>query len=236
MPSPKKIAAIQSSYIPWKGYFDIINEVDEFVLYDDVQYTKKNWRNRNRIKSQSGSQWLSIPVIYKSRDQNIQDIVVTNDIWKKKHWRAIKYNYQGAKYFQDHKDFFEDLYLGTEENFLSKINYRFLTAICKILNIQTKISFSKDFDLTEGKTKRVIELCKQAGATEFLSGPVAKPYLDEQLLAKEGISLIWKDYSGYPEYDQLYPPFDHYVTVLDVIFNCGPESPNYIWGMKSQSG
>ncbi len=230
----KKIAAIQSSYIPWKGYLDIINSVDEFVLYDDVQYTKKNWRNRNRIKSQSGSQWLTIPVIYKTHDQKIQDTEVVNNAWKRKHWRSIAYNYQKAKYFQDYKDFFEDLYLGTEEKFLSKINYRFLNGICKILGVHTKLSFSKDFDLAEDKVERVIDLCKQTGATEFLSGPVAKPYLDEQSFAKEGIRLTWMDYLGYPEYDQLYPPFDHYVTVLDVIFNCGPESPFYIWGWRNR--
>jgi len=118
--------------------------------------------------------------------------------------------------------------LGSDEKFLSKINYRFIMAICKILGIKTKISWSMDYELIEGKTERLVHLCKQAGATEYLSGPAAKDYIEEELFQKAGIKLTFMDYSGYPEYSQLYPPFEHKVSIIDLIFNVGSNAPKYM--------
>jgi hypothetical protein len=224
----KVIAIVQSNYIPWKGYFDLINRVDEFILYDEVQYTKNDWRNRNQLKTPNGKLWITIPVHQKKMDQKINETLVSNDIWRKKHWKTIIQNYSKAKHFDYYKELFEKLYLDSNERLLSRINHRFLIAICGILGIKTKISWSMDYSLIEGKTERLVDLCKQAGATEYLSGPAAKDYIDDNLFKSEGISIHYMDYSGYPEYNQLYPPFDHAVSIIDLIFNEGPDAQKYM--------
>ena len=225
----KKVAIIQSNYIPWKGYFDLINSVNEFILYDDVQYTKRDWRNRNKIKTPNGPMWLTIPVKVKQRYlQSIKHTVISDPEWNLKHWRAIVCNYSRAKFFHTYKELFQDLYLGLDERFLSRINYRFLVAICDVLGVNTKLSWSMDYELVEGKTERLVHLCKQAGATEYLSGPSAQSYIDEKLFRDEGIVLEYMDYPGYPEYSQLFSPFEHGVSVIDLILNEGPDAPKYM--------
>lgn len=225
----KKLATVQSNYIPWKGYFDLINSVDEFILLDDVQYTKRDWRNRNRIKTANGLMWLTIPVDTKGKYyQEIRDTVISDSKWNHNHWRSITHNYSGAKYFDNYRDVFENLYLGLNEKFLSRVNYRFLKVICDILNIDTKLSWSMDYQLGEGKTERLIGLCKQTGSTEYISGPSAKGYINEDLFEREGIVLQYMDYSGYPKYRQLYPPFEHAVSIIDLIFNEGPKAKKYM--------
>ncbi|HIP48251.1 MAG TPA: hypothetical protein EYG92_04705, partial [Lutibacter sp.] len=129
----KKIAILQSNYIPWKGYFDLINMVDEFILYDEVQYTKNDWRNRNKIQTKQGVQWLTIPVRQKELSQLIKDTKITDKKWGKKHWATIRQNYSKAKYFKEYKDIFEELYLNCEEQYLSQINYKFIVVINEIL-------------------------------------------------------------------------------------------------------
>jgi hypothetical protein len=225
----KKVAIVQSNYIPWKGYFDLINSVSEFILFDDMQYTKRDWRNRNKIKTQNGLMWLTIPVRVKNRyRQKIREVVISDPRWNHRHWKSIVHNYSRAKYFPVYRELFDGLYLGSTERFLSQINYRFLTAVCEILGISTKLSWSMDYRLVEGKTERLVDLCKQAGATEYISGPTAKGYIDEELFRSEGITLRYMDYSGYPEYTQLFPPFEHHVSIIDLIFNEGPNAPRYM--------
>lgn len=225
----KKIAIIQSCYIPWKGYFDIIKYVDEFVLFDDMQYTIRDWRNRNKIKTPNGLMWLTIPIRVKGGYyQKIRETVISDPGWNRRHWKSIVQNYSKAKYFHTYREIFEELYLRSNKRFLSEINYRFLIAICEILGINTKLSWSMDYRLVEGKTERLIDLCKQAGTTEYISGPTAKGYIDEELFGQEGISLKYMDYSGYPEYNQLFPPFEHRVSIIDLIFNEGPYAPKYM--------
>lgn len=230
--SNKKVAILQSNYIPWKGYFDLIASVDEFIFYDEMQYTKNDWRNRNKIKSQNGTNWLSIPVVTKGHMTNsvrIVDAQVVDNKWANSHWNTIKQFYKKALYFNQYKDIFEALYSEMEkETFLCKINYRFIYAINEILGIKTKISFSQDYRLIEGKTERLVDLVQKAGGTEYLSGPAAKDYIVPELFEDVGIKLSWMDYSEYPEYEQLYPPFEHFVSVLDLIFNCGPDAVKYM--------
>ncbi len=225
----KKIAIIQSNYIPWKGYFDIINKVDEFILYDDAQYSKGSWRNRNKIKTRNGSSWLTINIEYKF-PQKIKDTKIADKNWGKKHWLTIKSTYGKAQYFNDYKDFLEKLYLNSNEKYLSEINYKFIIAINNLLNIKTNITWSSDYKFTENKkaTEKLIEFCQLAGGTEYLSGPSAKNYLDEKLFEQNNIKLLWMDYSAYPEYNQLYPPFIHEVSILDLIFNEGPNTKNFM--------
>lgn len=228
----KKIAILQSNYIPWKGYFDMINIVDEFILYDEVQYTKNDWRNRNKIKTKQGSQWLTIPVRQESLEQKIEDTKITDKKWKKKHWASISQNYSKAKYFKEYRATFEELYLTSEDDYLSQINYKFIMIINEILGITTKISWSSDYELIGGQTERLINLCKQTNATHYLSGPAAKDYFDEELAKKENIQVEWMDYSGYKEYEQLHPPFEHGVTILDLIFNEGPHAKEFMNSFK----
>ncbi len=226
----KRVAIVQSNYIPWKGYFDLMNLVDEFILYDDVQYTRRDWRNRNKIKTPRGLRWLTIPVRVKGRYyQKVRETEVSDLGWGETHWQSIVHNYSRAGHFDTYRDLFEELYLGQSESFLSRINYRFLTAICRLLGIRTKLAWSMDYAITEGeKTERLVDLCKQAGATEYLSGPAAKAYMKEGLFEDEGIALRYMDYSGYPEYNQLFPPFEHGVSIVDLIFNEGPDAPRYM--------
>jgi hypothetical protein len=225
----KRVAIVQSNYIPWRGYFDLISQVDEFILFDDAQYTKRDWRNRNQIKTRNGPIWLTIPVEVKGKqDQKIKDTVISDPAWSRDHWKSIVYNYAKAKYFSHYKDLFEELYLGCNERMLSQVNYKFLTAICGLLDITTKLAWSSEYRLVEGKTERLIDLCRQASASEYVSGPAARDYLDEDLFKREGINLRYMDYSGYPEYEQLYPPFAPSVSIIDLIFNEGPGARTYI--------
>jgi hypothetical protein len=225
----KKVAIVQSNYIPWKGYFDLIGLADEFILYDDVQYTRRDWRNRNMIKSPSGSFWLSIPVEVKGQYfQKIKDTKVSEHGWRDKHWKSICCNYSKTRFFKEYSLLFEELYFGSHETYLSEINYKFITAINKLLGITTKISWSSDYNLVEGKTERLVDLCKQINATVYISGPSAKGYIKEEVFEEDNIQLIWMDYSSYPEYHQLYPPFTHQVSIIDLLFNEGPNAPQFM--------
>ncbi|MDO5337391.1 MAG: WbqC family protein [Eubacteriales bacterium] len=226
----KKVAILQSNYIPWKGYFDMIHMVDEFILYDDMQYTRRDWRNRNKIKTPSGLQWLTIPVENKGKYfQKIKDTKVSGHEWCQEHWKAISLYYAHAPFFREYRDCIRDLYQACEkEEFLSQINYLFLTEICKILGIHTKISWSSDYTLADGKTERLVALVKDAGGAEYLSGPAAKDYIVDSCFENAGITLTYMDYSNYPQYPQLFGGFEHTVSILDLIFNTGKEAPSYM--------
>lgn len=228
----KKIAILQSNYIPWKGYFDLINMVDEFVLYDEVQYTKNDWRNRNKIQTPQGIQWLTIPVRQKELSQLIKDTKVQDKRWSKKHWATMKQNYSKAPYFKEYKDIFEELYLNSDEEYLSQINYKFIVAICKILGITTKIRWSSEFELIDGQTEKLLGICKDCEADIYLSGASAKDYFDMELAKKENIKVEWMDYSGYEEYGQMFEPFEHGVSVLDLIFNEGSDATKFMKSFK----
>ena len=225
----KRVAILQSNYIPWKGYFDLIRLVDEFIFFDTAQYTRRDWRNRNRIKTPQGSIWLTIPVQVKGRYlQTIQETKVRDQEWREQHWKTLYQNYSRAGHFADYQDRLEKLYLEGQEEYLSQINYRFIQEICGMLNIKTPMRWSSDLPEVEGNTQRLVEWCRHAGATEYLSGPAAKDYIDEEIFSAAGIKLLWMDYSGYPEYRQLYPPFEHGVSVLDLIFNEGPDAGRFM--------
>ncbi|MDY0192328.1 MAG: WbqC family protein [Aliarcobacter butzleri] len=224
----KKIAILQSNYIPWKGYFDLINMVDEFVFYDEVQYTKNDWRNRNKIKTSQGIQWLTIPVRQETLGQKIKDTKISDKKWNIKHWRTISQNYSKSKYFKEYKDIFEELYLNCNEEYLSQINYKFISTINGILGIKTKLRYSSEFELIDGQTEKLLNICKECEANSYLSGPAAKDYFDEELAKKENIQVEWMNYSGYQEYNQLFPPFEHGVSILDLIFNEGSNATKFM--------
>ncbi len=229
----KKVAIIQSNYIPWKGYFDIINLVDEFILLDDVQYTKRDWRNRNILKTSAGPKWITIPVNVKGNyTAAINEITVSDADWGEKHWQQLKQHYSKAPFFNSYGSPFKDLYLNSDEIYLSKINSIFIREINNILGIKTKMSWSSDYHSEGASSLKLVSLCKSCGADNYLSGPLARDYLDESLFIKESIKVEWMDYCDYPEYPQLNPPFMHGVSIFDLIFNTGAQSTNF---MKSFS-
>lgn len=226
----KRIAILQSNYIPWKGYFDMINMVDEFVLYDDAQYTKRDWRNRNLIKTNQGPKWLTIPVEVKHKyKQTIKETQVSGNLWIDKHLKILKHNYSGTKFYTEISEWIFPLYRQCEkELFLSEINLIFIRSINTFFGIKTKISSSSDYKLEGNKSEKIMNICIQAGANEYLTGPAAKSYLEPDTFKREGINLIWMDYSGYKEYPQQYPPFIHELSIVDLMFNNGNSSSDFL--------
>jgi hypothetical protein len=224
----KRVAIIQSSYIPWKGYFNIIKDVDEFVLLDDVQYTRRDWRNRNLIKTPYGPRWISIPVNVKGRfNLKINEVETAGNKWRMQHWNRISNAYKQAPFFKIYSEAFESLYLKDSETKLSIINYKFIVKINELLGITTPIRWSTEFDAPGSKNSRLVSICKCLGAEEYVSGPSAKSYLDESEFLKNGLLVRWVNYDGYVEYYQPYPPFRHDLTILDLIFNQGESSKDF---------
>lgn len=225
----KKVAVVQSNYIPWKGYFDLIASVDEFILYDDMQYTRRDWRNRNKIVTPQGLLWLTVPVIVKGRYyQKIYDTELDGVQWAQRHWRSLSINYKRAKHYEDIAFWLEPLYQTQNFTHLSELNRKLIEVVCRYLGINTLIKNSSDYELIEGKTARLADLCKQAGAHEYVSGPAAQNYIDEKVFEEYGIALKWFDYSGYPTYPQMAKNFTHGVSIIDLLFNCGVESKKYM--------
>lgn len=225
---PKRLAVVQSSYIPWKGFFDLIASVDEFLLYDDMQYTVRDWRNRNRIKTRHGVKWLTIPVAHGARDREIRHVTISDPLWAEQHWRTLCHSYAGARCFRDIKPVLEPLYTELRESHLSRVNEVFIRACCRLLDIDTPIRWSWEYDAAGSRSDRLLDLCRRAGASTYVSGPSARAYLDDDLFAREGIGVEYFDYDGYPEYGQLFPPFDHYVSVLDLLFNEGADARRFL--------
>jgi len=226
----KRIAILQSNYIPWKGFFDIINSVDEFVIYDDAQYTRRDWRNRNLIKTRNGLLWLTIPVKSKGRySQKICETEIAGNAWIDKHLKSIWYNYRFAEFFADYEEIFQKTFLEARRiKRLSEVNKLFIDKINSILGINTEISYSSKYDYKGEKSDIIVSICKQAGAEEYFTGPAALAYLDTLKLEESGIKVHWMDYSGYPEYIQYHPPFVHKVSIIDLIFNTGADAKSYM--------
>lgn len=227
----RKVAILQSNYIPWKGYFDIIAAVDEFILYDDVQFTTRDWRNRNKIKVNGQLQWLTIPVNH-SRSDRICDVKVSFGDWNIKHWKTLQMSYGRASAFRDTAEFVGEMYQSARSAYLSEINAEFIRAISNFLGIGTRITRSSDYSYGGDKSEKLLALCKAAGADCYLSGPAARSYLDESLFEKENIKVEWMDYSGYPEYTQVGSPFEHGVSILDLIFNTGNSAGSFMKFVK----
>jgi len=229
---PKRVAVLQSNYVPWKGYFDIVRDVDLFIFYDDRQFTKNDWRNRNQIKAASGPEWLTIPV-GDAIDRLICDVAIANPAWQAKHWRTLQQNYGRCPHFARYRAYFEEVYLGRRWTNLSELNQTLIRHIAReFLGLRTEFADSRDYATRGQKLDRLLDLVVQSGATTYVSGPSAKDYIVPERFNEDGIDLVWKDYAGYPPYPQRFPPFEHRVSILDLLFNCGPEAPHYIWGWR----
>lgn len=228
------VAILQSNYIPWKGYFDIIHDADVFIFYDDLQFTKNDWRNRNKIKTAQGSKWLSIPV-GTNANRLICEVEMEDARWQRSHWDSLKQQYARSAYYKLYQALLEDVYLGRQWTNLSQLNQHLIRAISSdILKITTKFRDSREFELSGHKLDRLLDLVIQSQATCYVSGPAAKDYIDPARFDELGIELVWKDYSNYPEYSQFCPPFEHGVSILDLLFHTGPEAPWYIWGWRDE--
>jgi hypothetical protein len=226
----KRVAILQSNYLPWKGYFDLMAHVDEFIFYDEVQYTTGDWRNRNRIKTPQGLKWLTVPVKYHFEQRpSIASIDIDGERWREQHWKTIQYNYARALHAACASDLLERFYLGRAPARLSELNRASITAIASFLGIRTRLSDSIDYPSPKGDpTRRLIDICAQAGATHYVSGPSARAYLREAAFHERGLAVEWFDYDGYPPYPQLWGDFEHRVSVIDLLFNCGQQAPQYL--------
>ncbi len=226
----KRVAILQSNYIPWKGYFDIIRAVDEFIILDEVQYTRRDWRNRNQIKTASGLKWLTIPVQVKGKyTQAISETRVAGGDWARSHWNQLAQSYRKAPAFKTMSEEIESAYEEAARlESLSEINLLFLRRICGMLGIATPIVDSAVYATEGAKSDRILSLCRSAESSVYLSGPAAKDYLEVEAFEAEGIAVEWMNYEGYPEYEQLYPPFVHGVSILDLILHTGRNAPQYL--------
>ena len=226
-----KVGVIQSNYIPWRGYFDFIDSVDLFVFHDDLQYTKNDWRNRNRILTPAGLQWLTVPVSYKQVEQKIDEVAIDNSQnWAASHIRQLTAHYRRAPFFEDYIHEFAGIINGSFTS-ISELNVAVCRWIMQVLNIRTPIRMSRALALSGKKTERLLELLTKVGATTYLSGPSASAYLDLDLFRRHGIRVEYKSYE-YPEYPQMQAGFSPAVSVLDLLLNTGPEARRY---MKSSA-
>ena len=223
---------LQPSYIPWRGYFDLIRRADVFVFYDDVQYDTRGWRNRNRIKTQHGSRWLSIPVRkhgVQALGTPIREIETSDDAWPRKHLDALTRAYAKTPHFPRYRDWLERTY-ASPPHLLADFTIATTIELASFIGItSTRFLRSSELDVAGHKTDRLIDVLRSVGANEYLSGPSARDYIESEKFASAGIALEWMTYD-YPEYPQLYPPFDPHVSVLDLLFMTGEEAGRYIWG------
>ena len=227
-----KVAILQSNYIPWRGYFDLIHDVDLFIFYDDVQYTHSDWRNRNKLLTRNGPRWLSIPAGHNLKSL-ICEVEILDQSWKRQHRSIIEQNYRKAPFLKQSQSLLDFLYENSITN-LSDYNQRAIRHISALLGIDTQFTDSRLLAVEGGKTERLIGILKKVGATTYISGPSARDYIDESLFDEAGIKLEYKEYPAYPSYPQCFAPFSPFVTVLDLLLNVGTEAPRYIWGWQQE--
>lgn len=227
-----RVAILQSCYIPWRGYFDIIGLAEIFVIYDDVQYRKNHWHNRNIVKGANGLSWLTVPVSKASGSfQNIDTVEIAQS-FSRKHWKTIEQSYAKSYHFNKYAPYFESLYAQADNmRRISDVNFLFLESISRMLGFDTRFVWSSSLGMSGESSDRVLAICKALGATSYLSGPAAQSYLQVDKFADAGIDVEWMDYSGYPEYPQLHGAFEHQVSIIDLILNTGDQARSF---MKSR--
>lgn len=227
---------LQPSFIPWRGYFHQIQRADLFVFYDCVQYDKRGWRNRNRIKTAQGTRWITIPVVASGSHQGlpIRDVTLApDDAWRKKHLATIAHAYGKTPFWRDYAPLVEEIYALPGPR-LADITCAATVAIARALGItHTRFVRSGDLGARGEKTDRLLDLLTRLGATHYISGPSARNYIEADQFAEAGITLEYMVYD-YPPYPQLYGPFDGHVSILDLLFNVGPDAPRFIWGQAGR--
>ena len=226
----KCLVILQSNYIPWKGYFDLINAADEFWIFDEAQFTRPDWRNRNKIIVNGQPTWLTIPVTRTPLHSPILDVSVANPDWATKHWRSIRQAYARAPFLADYESTLVGLYESASRlTRLTEINELFLTRIAALLGIEARFrraeTIAREADTATG---RLVEICKASGADMYVSGPAAKSYIDTRQFEDAGIALRYCDYSGYPTYDQGTETFEHGVSIVDMLLRIGPQTVTHL--------
>ena len=222
----KRISILQPNYMPWRGYYKIIKNSDCVVLYDDVQYTKNDWRNRNIIKSAKGPIWLTIPVRVKNLNQRINETYSVNNNWYEKHYKSIRQNYSKSRYYNKYIDNFQEFYQNKKPRKITAIIENFNNIIFEILEISTKIIYSSDLGVTGNRNERLIRILKKLGADTYLSGPSASSYIDQELFKVNKIDIEWVSYQM-PMYKQVFDGFIPNLSIVDLIFNTGTEANYY---------
>jgi hypothetical protein len=226
---PKRVAIVQSNYLPWKGYFDMIASVDAFVLLDSAQFTKRDWRNRNQIKTEHGLSWLSVPVTTRGFfTQSIRETRVCDHSWPERHWRKIEAAYRGASHFPEYGPMLAAALREADAGTLSEVNDHLLRRVCAWLDIDTPLY--SDLGLVDGgeASTRLLRICLKLGADTYVSGPKARAYLDVDLFANSGVRVEWFNYGGFPAYSQLHGDFVHEVSVVDLLLNEGPGARRFL--------
>lgn len=230
-----KVVILQPSYIPWRGYFDQIRRADLFIFYDDIQYDKHGWRNRNQIKTHQGKQWLTIPVHSKGVTQGvpIKDVHIDwSKPWAKSHLKSLTIAYSKAPHFKEYLPLLESFF-ERRDDFLADFTIATTIELARELDFSTRFMRSSEIDGIEGqKTDRLIALLKRVGATHYISGPSAGSYMEPDKFAAAGITFEFMQYD-YPEYPQLYPPYDPYVSILDQLFMLGPQAGEFFQQIKA---
>lgn len=224
------VVILQPSYLPWRGYFHQISKADLFIFYDDVQYDKHGWRNRNQIKTTQGKQWLSIPVHSAGVTQgiSIKDVKIDwSKPWAKSHWKTLNIAYAKAPFFQHVISFIEPFFL-RQDVFLADFTIDLIVALADELGIsRTRFVRSSSLAGIDGqKTERLIQILRLVGASHYISGPSARDYIERDQFDSAGITLEYMEYD-YPEYPQLHPPYEPQVSILDLLFMTGPDASNY---------
>lgn len=229
----RTIGILQPGYLPWLGFFEQMYKSDVFVIYDDVQYDKEGWRNRNRIKTANGIQWLTVPVHVKLSDMPlIKDVKIDNkENWRKKHLLSIKHSYSKARFYKEHIGIFEEAY-SMDWEYLVDIDMHFILKLADSLGmVAKKIVRSSGIEAGRGgdRIERLINICKAFGADVFYEGASGRSYIDNSAFAVHGIKVEYQDYK-HPVYKQLYGDFVPYLSVVDLLLNHGKDSLNIIMG------
>ncbi len=219
-----RLAVLQPSYLPWLGYFDQIDRVDVFVYYDDVQYDRNGWRNRNRVKGPNGPVWLTVPVKHTGRGlQRICDVEIDGQRnWAQKHLRSIAQFYAKAPYVNDYIPRLTEL-LGQTWTHLADLDIAINEAIIEWLGLGARVVRSSTLRVEGDRNERLIHICRHFGAGHYLSGNAAKSYVDLEAFAASGISVEWQDYE-HPNYSQLHGTFVSHLSTIDLLMNAGPET------------
>ncbi len=221
-----RAAIIQSCYVPWKGYFDVIRSVDHFILLDDVQYSRGNFRNRNRIKSAKGPRWLTIPLrLSGTFGARIDEMRIADPRWNEGHRSTLLQCYRDCPGWPVLRDWMRDALLMADAPTLSEVNDRLLRSLCELLGIGTTITQSSEHGVkSDDPTERVVRLCRAVGATHYVSGPSARSYMRDEPFAAAGITYEYFEYGGYVEYAQPHGPFLHEVSILDAMACLGDDA------------
>lgn len=229
--SVKTVAIVQSSYLPWIGYFDLIRRCDEFLFLEDVQYTKRDWRNRNYFKFATGHGRLTVPVMRGARSLTIDRVLCAED-WASRHWKSLSQAYAAAPYFAVYEPLFEAVYRDPPA-LLSEVNRALIDVVCRLLGLPTLLRCASEYGRFTGRTSRLVSLCGAAGATVYLTGPKARGYLDVGAFDAAGVAVEFMEYPDYGEYPQLHGPFIDRLSVVDALFNVGARG---VMGLMEREG